>query len=136
MTAKTFRVVSWHGLLFKLSERMGAEKDLPEAERAWIIDRKERRATRRSEPILRICAQSTNPRGFQGGIPPSVAGLLPEKGRQGAKRSLEGVFPSKVTRENRRAFEPPPRAFYPPTLMFRFSRLVPMALSSLPMDRM
>jgi len=31
---------------------MGAEKDLPEAERAWIIDRKERRATRGSEPIF------------------------------------------------------------------------------------
>jgi hypothetical protein len=28
-------------------------------------------------------------------MPPSVAGLLPEKGRQGAERPLEGVFPSK-----------------------------------------
>jgi len=35
---------------------------------------------------------------FQGGMPPSVAGLLPEKGWQGAERAWEKVFPSKVVR--------------------------------------
>ncbi len=33
------------GTLFLPSEGMGAEKDLPEAERAWILDRRSRRAT-------------------------------------------------------------------------------------------
>jgi hypothetical protein len=82
---KSILLVLFHFMWVRIDTRSGNGliHDLVLAHPSWL--------PRRETDLFVRTGRSGVPRGYA----PLVAGRKPEKGRQGAKRPLEGVFPSK-----------------------------------------